>query len=134
MAKAGRARIIKNPTEFNRKAEEYFAGCQSDGKRPLWSGLAYYLGFSSRQSLLDYAKRPEFSYVVKRAHLRLEMDAEEQLSSGNTTAAIFRLKQFDWSDKSAVDHTSSDGTMATCHSPIEVMAELLRRKQEGQEK
>jgi len=36
------------------------------------SGLAYFLGFESRQSLYDYEKRSEFSYIVKRARLRIE--------------------------------------------------------------
>lgn len=73
---------------------------------PTITGLCYSIGFESRQSFYDYEKKPEFSYTVKRARLFIEKEYEEQLQTGNTTGAIFALKNFGWSDKSEVDHTT----------------------------
>lgn len=71
---------------------------------PTITGLCYYLGFESRQSFYDLQKRPEFSYTVKKARLFIEQHYEEMLQQGNTIAAIFALKNFDWRDKQEIDH------------------------------
>lgn len=74
---------------------------------PTITGLCYYLGFESRQSFYDYEKRESFSYTVKRARLFIELEYEEMLSTGNTTGAIFALKNFGWHDKTEQDITTN---------------------------
>jgi len=69
------------------------------------TGLAYHLGFESRQSFYDYEIDSEFSYTIKRARLFIEHDYEKQLQVGNTTGAIFALKNFGWTDKQEVEHS-----------------------------
>jgi hypothetical protein len=67
---------------------------------PTITGLVLFLGFVSRQSLLDYAKRgDEFSDIVKRAKCRVEHGYEKALWGDTPTGAIFALKQMGWSDK-----------------------------------
>lgn len=78
---------------------------------PTISGLAYFLGFASRQSFYDYEKREGFSYTIKRARLFIEVDYEEQLQHGNTTGAIFALKNMGWKDKTEHDHTTKGEKM-----------------------
>lgn len=73
------------------------------------TGLAIYLGFESRQSLYDYGKKDEYSYIIKRAKLFIEEEYEEQLQHGNTTGAIFALKNMGWADKQEIDHTNDGG-------------------------
>jgi hypothetical protein len=77
------------------------------------TGLALHLGFESRQSLYDYEKNDKFSYTIKRARLHVENNYEVQLQYGNSTGAIFALKNMNWSDKTQtdIDHKSSDGSM-----------------------
>ena len=72
---------------------------------PTISGLAYYLGFASRQSFYDYEEKEGFSYTIKRARLFIEVEYEEQLQHGNTTGAIFALKNMGWKDKTETDNT-----------------------------
>ena len=67
--------------------------------------LCYDLGFCSRQSFYDYEERPEYSYIIKRARLRVEMAYEAKLSGQNVTGAIFALKNMGWKDKSEIDQT-----------------------------
>ncbi len=76
---------------------------------PTITGLAYYIGFESRQSFYDYEKREEFSYTVKRARLFIEKHYEEMLQTGNTTGAIFALKNFDWKDTQQTTHLLQAG-------------------------
>lgn len=71
------------------------------------TGLTMYLGFESRQSFYDYEKNEEFSYIIKRARLFVENEYEEQLQHGNTTGAIFALKNMGWIDKQELDHTTN---------------------------
>lgn len=44
--------------------------------------LAYHLGFESRQSFYDYAKRKGFSYIIARARTRIESEREQDLCGG----------------------------------------------------
>lgn len=65
-------------------------------------GLAYYLGFESRQSFYDYEQNKEFSYNIKRARLRIENNYEQNLQFNNATGSIFALKNMGWHDKTEV--------------------------------
>jgi hypothetical protein len=58
------------------------------------AGLAYHLGYSSRQAIYDLEHKSEdFSYVIKRARLRVEADHESNLSTRDKcTGDIFWLK------------------------------------------
>lgn len=73
------------------------------------SGLAYSLGFASRQSLQDYKEREEYSYVIKRALLFVESCYEQKLSGNNPTGSIFVLKNMGWKDKTETGFTNNEG-------------------------
>ncbi|WP_300396397.1 terminase small subunit [Henriciella sp.] len=81
--KGGRPRLYDDPALFEAKVEQYFDKCDDAEKPriPTVAGLAYELGFASRQSLLDYEKDERFSCAVSRARLRIEMDRSERLVS-----------------------------------------------------
>lgn len=72
---------------------------------PTITGLCNYLGFESRQSFYDYESKPGFSYTIKKARLFIEQEYEEMLAIGNTTGAIFALKNFGWTDKQEIQHS-----------------------------
>lgn len=74
------------------------------------TGLAHYLGFASRQSFYDYEEKVEFSYIIKRARLEIEINYEEQLQYGNVTGAIFALKNMGWDDRTVVDQNVKNET------------------------
>lgn len=132
----GRPVIFETPEEFELKVEEYFeyvkgeseVVCDSDEDgnpvdREVWirkpepitiTGLCLFLGFESRQSFYDYEKRQGFSYIVKKARLRVENHYEGSAQYAKTpTFHIFALKNMGWSDKTEIDHKSTDGSMAT---------------------
>jgi len=99
MAQVGRPPIWTDPEAFSKKVDEYF-----ETQNPItWSGLALYLGFESRQSLEDYKSKPEFSYPIKKALLRIEQMYEGNISKNNPAGAIFALKNFGWKDKQEID-------------------------------
>jgi len=74
---------------------------------PTITGLCFHLGFASRQSFYDYEEKSEFTYTIKRARLYIEKEYEEQLQIGNTTGAIFALKNFGWTDTQFFSHNIS---------------------------
>lgn len=106
--------------ELQNKIDEYFTNCPDkrevvtdNGKyevsSPTIAGLAYFLGFESRQSLYDYEGRNnEYSYVIKRARVRVESMYERQLSGTTPTGSIFALKNMGWRDKSEIDMISKE--------------------------
>ena len=72
---------------------------------PTITGLCIFLGFESRQSFYAYEKKEGFSYTIKKARLFIENEYEEMLAIGNTTGAIFALKNFGWTDKIETEHS-----------------------------
>jgi hypothetical protein len=98
---AGRPLLWCDPEAFADKVEEYF----ETEKIPTWSGLALYLGFSSRDSLNDYKKKPGFSDPIKKALLRIESMYESNLQKQNPAGSIFALKNFGWKDKQEVEQS-----------------------------
>jgi hypothetical protein len=101
--KGGRPRIYETPDELETAIDAYFEGSERD--EITITGLALYLGFESRQSLYDYEKDPRFSYIIKRAKLRVEMNYEMRLNSNSCTGAIFALKNMGWRDKTEVEQS-----------------------------
>jgi hypothetical protein len=112
----GRPPFFTDPLEMESKINEYFNNCPDkkdivvglgtiEIKIPTICGLAYFLGFESRQSLFAYEQKEEFSYIIKRARLRIEMKYEQNLSSNNVTGSIFALKNMDWHDKTEHEHS-----------------------------
>ena len=90
----------KNAAEMQAKIDEYF---EQNSDRP-WtvSGLAYHLGFTSRQALINYKGRSkEFLDTITRARLKCEMYAEERLfDRDGQRGAEFSLRcNFGWNDK-----------------------------------
>ena len=105
MAQLGRPAHYTNPGDLEAAIQEYFAG---EGKKTI-TGLAYHLGFESRQSLYDYEKNGDFSYIIKRARLKVEMGYEENLTENNCTGSIFALKNMGWKDNQRTELTGADG-------------------------
>lgn len=68
------------------------------------TGLAYHLGFCSRQSFYDYENNGEFSYTIKRSRLFIESRYELGLQGRSATGCIFALKNFGWKDKTEVEN------------------------------
>lgn len=113
--KGGRPAVYSSPEEMEAKIEEYFSGgCHKKSiilkeglgvEMPFYTiaGLAYHLGFESRQSFYDYEDRPGFSYIIKKARLRIEMMYEEGLQASSPTGSIFALKNMGWKDRSELE-------------------------------
>lgn len=77
--------------------------CDREPERPMITRLALFLGFSSRQSLFDYAKKLEFAYPIQRAKLVIESEYEDLLPYAKGNGVVFALKNFDWIDKKEVE-------------------------------
>lgn len=109
---AGRPPLFKTPEELEKKCMEYINNCpdtrilgySESGEvikvpHPTITGLAYFLGYESRQSCYDNEKNKEFSYIIKRHKLFIEKNYESLLSGTSPTGSIFALKNMGWSDK-----------------------------------
>ncbi len=89
---------------------------------PTITGLALYLGFTSRQSFYDYAKpdnsKTDFSYAVANARLRIEQAYEHTVHDKGHTGAVFVLKNMGWSDKTVVEH---EGGLPVTSAPPQII-------------
>lgn len=96
----GRPAKYDTPEELKEKVIAFFDSCITDKIKATVTGLALYLGFSSRSSLDDYINRgEEFSFIIKRGKLAVENSYE---LSGQTID-IFALKNMGWVDKTEVE-------------------------------
>lgn len=96
----GRPPLFNDPSEMEDVIASYFSQMKEEESPITISGLALYLGFESRQSFYDYEKNGDFSYIIKRARLRVESEYEKKLSGNSVTGSIFALKNMGWKDKS----------------------------------
>jgi hypothetical protein len=94
----GRPPIIDSPEKFEELTELYFEGCKQEDAVPTVNGLCLTLGMT-RETLLRYEEKPDFSDTVKKARMRLEMAWEQRLAGPNAAGTIFWLKNQGWSDK-----------------------------------
>ena len=102
----GRPRKYQTVEQLQSAVDSYF---ESTEKYTV-TGLALHLGFSSRQSLINYeGYSEEFFDAIKRAKLRVEVYYEERLVENNPAGAIFALKNFGWNDKREFDHKIERG-------------------------
>lgn len=116
----GRPRKFQTPDDFDAKVDQYYHHCKESDEPVTWTGLALFLGFSSRQSIDEYQKYDGFSDSVKRAKLLVEWAYEKRVLGNNAAGPIFVLKNMGWSDKQELAHTSPDGSLAP--SRIEIVA------------
>ena len=64
-----------------------------------FAGLAFHLGFSSRQEMEDYELNGKFAEKIKRARLRVMAGYEKKLHVTSSTGAIFALKSSGWNER-----------------------------------
>lgn len=118
----GRPAFFESKEDLKEKVIEYFESyikpkegeeeiTPAIGTKPTITGLALYLGFESRQSFYDYKKNEEFSYLLKKAALYIEMNYEELLESKASTGAIFALKNMGWKDKTEQEISMPAGSV-----------------------
>lgn len=115
--KMARPRIINSPEEMLERGHAYFDECNSKGNPILVTGLALALGLSSRESLIEYGKREEFSDTVKSLKMVCENFAENKLFSSNPTGAIFALKNYGWTDRQDLNHSGELGIQTIVVAP-----------------
>ncbi len=115
----------KTAAELEKVIEQYWVSARKDNEPYMITRLSQFLGFASRQSIYDYAKKGEFSYSIKRALLNIEAQAELALIKGGGAAEIFRLKNFGWKDTQHTDLTT-DGKGLSALSNDELIERINR--------
>jgi hypothetical protein len=109
--KGGRPPKFNSVEELQDKIDEYFQECDEKSRPRTITGLALALD-TTRETLLDYQDKDEYSYTIKKAKLRCENFAEEHLFSGrNVAGAIFNLKNnySRWVDRQEIDNKNPNG-------------------------
>lgn len=121
-SKGGRPPKFKSPEEMQKKIDDYFTQCEGKvltddegnavldkygnpvvvGAKPKTiTGLALALGFTSRQSLLNYQAKPKFLDTIMRAKLRCEEYANCRLydRDGARGAQFDLTVNYHWNEK-----------------------------------
>lgn len=104
---AGRPLKFKSKEELEEKIFDYLMDCKEHTRPLTITGLALALD-TTRETLLDYEEKDEFSDTVKKAKLTIQNYVEEYLFTGkNVAGAIFNLvNNYHWTNKSQTDVTS----------------------------
>jgi hypothetical protein len=83
------------------------------------TGLAFHLGFSSRQAFEDYEINGKYAEQVKRARLRVMADYEKKLHATSSSGAIFALKSMGWNER--LEDKASGGA-----NPVTLKVEIIK--------
>jgi hypothetical protein len=129
---AGRPAKYKTAEQMQELIDKYFKSCEGtvlrddedeivydkfgrpviiDQKPPTICGLALALGFSSRQTLLNYQDKDEFMDTITRAKLKIEEYAEQRLydKDGVNGAKFNLINNFKgWRDKQEQEVTATN--------------------------
>ncbi len=125
--KVGRPLDYQTVEELQSAVKEYF---QTETDHITITGLALFLGFNSRQSLINYEERPEYMDTVKKAKLFIENSYENGLLGGkNPIGFIFALKNFGWADRQEIKHEGIPDKEITQVEIIRVNREDSGRKE-----
>ncbi len=81
-----------------------------DPEPPTITGLAFFIGFNSRQAFEEYEQTDKFANILKRARLRIETTYEKKLHQPSPYGAIFALKSLGWNEKTG-NETAGDSLM-----------------------
>ena len=101
----GRPPQYTNPEEMWNKAVEFFESTKTTTGiyKPTIEGLTFYLGFSTRKSLIDYAEKDEvFLNVVNRMKTFIKACYEKNLYTFTWAGSQFALRNLgkeDWKDE-----------------------------------
>lgn len=98
-------RPLKFPTveSLQERIDLYF----NNTKEEEWTvtGLALALD-TNRDTLINYTERPEYFDTIKKAKEMVHNAYEKDLRRKGRSGDIFALKNFGWSDKQEIDHTT----------------------------
>lgn len=93
-------KIWEDPKEFGDKVLEFIAECDSGERKATIAGLALFLGLGSRQALINYGNRPEYSDAVEHVKTYITSRHEERLYEQGCAGSIFYMKAMDgWREK-----------------------------------
>ena len=99
----GRPLKFQSVEELQKAIDKYFIDCDTKEKPYTITGLALALD-TTRQGLINYENKDGYYDTIKKAKLKVEGYAEEQLfKGGNTAGVIFSLKNnYNWVDKQEI--------------------------------
>lgn len=102
----GRPLKFQTVDEIKKIADKYFAETPKD----LWTitGLALALD-TTRDVLIDYQEKDEFSYTIKKYKQMVHNAYEEDLRKKGRSGDIFALKNFGWRDRQETTLTDTEG-------------------------
>ena len=115
----GRPPKYTDPKEFARKIDEYIQYEDSLKRTDAYSGqgkgvytlegAALFLGFASRESMYEYAKKEEFYYIVNRFRLFVtDFNVKKLYWGGTFPAAQFWLRNWGgYTDESTVNQNQT---------------------------
>lgn len=112
MNKVGRPLKFKSVQELEEKIEAYFKDRDDNNMPYNVTSLAIWLD-TTRETLIDYEMKDQYSYTIKKAKRKILSWKEDQLyrKSGQIAGIIFDLKN-NYSDiyKDRVDHNHTGNT------------------------
>jgi hypothetical protein len=120
--RVGRPLKFETVEDLQSAIEDYFANTKQEDW--LITGLAVHLN-TSRETLMDYEGRKEFSDAVKGAKDRIEMAYERDLRTRGTAGSIFGLKNFGWVDRIETANRNTNLDIPAGELPADTKQELV---------
>lgn len=94
----GKPLKFQTPDDLQKAVDAYFARCKENDEPLTITGLALALD-TTRETLMDYEAKDDYSDTIKRAKLKIEHAYELRNIKRGNAGDIFALKNFGWKDK-----------------------------------
>lgn len=120
-SKGGRPPKFTSVEQVQKLIDKYFKECDKKKKPYTITGLALALD-TTRDVIIDYEKKDEYSNTIKKAKQKCEQYSEEQLyRTSQVAGVIFSLKNnYGWKDKLEHDHTTAGKELPQPIIPVHV--------------
>jgi hypothetical protein len=100
-------RPFASARQLSKLITQYFEPTEDENDEPpTLAGLAYFLGFTSRQEYESFEAKGKYSALLKRARLRIEAAYEKKLHFHSSSGAVFALRTMARND--LADYKSQD--------------------------
>ncbi len=95
----GEYEMVKVPAKKGSEEMTEQRVCLRELEPPTISGLAYFLGFSTRQAFDRYEVNGKYKRTLMRSRLKIEAEYEKRLHLQASAGAMFALKALGWHER-----------------------------------
>jgi len=124
--------VYMSSTKLQARIDLYFDRYITDTKmRPSFAGLAWFLGFKTKQELVEYMEKPprkSFGDAIKRARLKIEEVTLSDAQGNNVGSMFYAKSEFNYIEKQQIQVDTPPALSSEQEDRLRKVAALWERE------